>query len=61
LFLKRERTTQTAQAPSISREEREEVVASSSRNNHVSEIRKQLHFMILDETKIFSEIQRIRS
>ena len=38
-----------AQAPSISREEPVEVVASSSRNNDVSEIRKQLPFMILDE------------
>ena len=47
LFLKRERT---AQAPSISREEPEEVVASFSRNNHVSEIREQLPFMFFDET-----------
>ena len=50
LFLKRERTTPNTQAPSISREEAEEVVASSSRNNHVSKIREQLPYMILDET-----------
>ena len=50
LFLKRERTTPTTQAPSISREVPEEVVVSSSRNNHRSEIREQLPFMILDET-----------
>ena len=50
LFLKRERATPTTQAPSISREEPEELVASSSRNNHRSEIRKQVPFMILVET-----------
>ena len=50
MFLKRERATPIAQAPSISREGNESEVASSSRNNHVSEIREQLSFMILDET-----------
>jgi len=50
MFLNRERATTTAQPPSISREEPEEAVASSSRNNHVSEIHEQLPFMILDET-----------
>jgi hypothetical protein len=56
LFLKRERATPTAQAPSISREENDLEVPSSSSNNHVSEIRKQLPFMILDETsKSFSK------
>ena len=49
-FLNRKRATPNAQAPSISREEPEAEVASSSRNNHVSEIREQLPFMILDET-----------
>ena len=53
MFLNRERATPTAQAPSISREEKESVVGSSSRNNHVSEIREQLPFMILDETSNF--------
>ena len=50
MFLNRERATSNAQAPSISREETEAEVASSSRNNHVSEIREKLPFMILDET-----------
>ena len=50
MFLNRERATLNAQTASISREESEAEVASSSRNNHVSEIREQLPFMILDET-----------
>ena len=50
MFLNRERATPTAQAPSISREEKESEVGFSSRNNHGSEIREQLPFMILDET-----------
>ena len=50
IFLNRERSTPIAQAPSISREENEAEVASSSRSNHVSEIREQLPFMILDES-----------
>ena len=50
MFLNRARATRTARAPASSREENESEVASSSRNNHVSEICKQLPFMILDET-----------
>ena len=50
LILNRERATPIAQVPSISREEPEAEVVSSSRNNHVSEISEQLAYMILDET-----------
>ena len=52
MFLNWERATLNVQAPSISREEPEAEVASSSRNNHVSEKREELHFMILDETAV---------
>ena len=50
MFLKRDRATPNSHAPSINREEPEVEAASSSRNNHVSELRKQRPFMILDET-----------
>ena len=50
MFLNRERATLNAQVPSISREEPESEVASSSRNNPMSEILEKLPFMILDET-----------
>jgi hypothetical protein len=57
MFLKRERATPNAQAPCISREEPEAEVASSRRNNPVSEIREQQPFVILDETsKSFKKI-----
>ena len=52
MFLNRERAMPIAQDPSISSEEPEAEVASSSRNNHVSEKREELHFMILDETAV---------
>ena len=50
LFLNRERSISTSQVPSVSREEPESEVASSGGNNHVSEIKEQLLFYILDET-----------
>jgi len=50
MFLNRERATLNAEVPSISREEPESGVASSSRNNPMSEMREQLPFMILVET-----------
>ena len=50
MSLSRERATPNAQVPSISREEPESEVASSSGNNPMSGIREQLPFMILDET-----------
>ena len=56
MFLKRKGATPNAQSPSISREEPEAEVATSSRNNPVSEIREYLPFIILDETQNFSKI-----
>ena len=53
MFLKRERATPNAQVPSISREESEAEVGSSSRDNPVSVIHEQLPFMILVETSKF--------
>ena len=47
MFLNRERATSVAQVPSISREEPESEVASSSGNNPKSGIREQLPLMIL--------------
>jgi hypothetical protein len=47
LFLNRERVIPTAQAPSVSREDPESEVASSSRNSSLSEISEQLSFLIL--------------
>ena len=50
MFLNRERNTPKAQVPSISREEPESEVATSSGNNLVSGIPEQLPFLIFDET-----------
>ena len=50
LFLNRERVIPTAQPPSVSMEEPDSEVASSSRNCPVSQISEQLPFLILDET-----------
>ena len=44
LFLNRDRAIPNAQVPSVSREELDSVVASSSRNSPVSRITKQLPF-----------------
>ena len=53
--MNRERVIPTAQVPSVSREETESEVASSSRNSPLSEISEHLSFLILDETsKYFS-------
>ena len=48
--MNRERVIPTDQVPSISREEPESEVASSSRNSPVSNISEHLPFLILDET-----------
>ena len=50
IFEQRERNIPAAQASSVSREEPESEVASSSRNSPVSAINGQLPFLILDET-----------
>ena len=50
MFLNRERAIPTAQAPSVSREEPDLEVASSSRNTSELETTEQLPFIILDET-----------
>jgi hypothetical protein len=52
VFLNRERAIPTVQAPSLSREESDLEVASSSRNITGSET-KELPFLILDETSKF--------
>jgi len=49
LILNRERVIPTSQAPSVSREETESEVASSSRNSPASEISEKLPIFILDE------------
>ena len=49
-FLNGERAIANAQVPSVSREEPESEIASSSGNSPLSEIREQLPFLILDET-----------
>ena len=57
LFLNREKVIPTAQAPSVSREEPESEVASSSRYIPVSGISEQLPFLLLDETsKSFAKL-----
>ena len=53
MFLNRERAIPNAHIPSISSEESESEVASSSGNNHMSGIREKLPFVILDETSNF--------
>ena len=54
VFLDRERAIPTVHAPSVSREEPDFEVTSSSRNIFGSETTKELPFLILDETsKIF--------
>ena len=50
VFLNRERAIPTVHAPSISREELDSGVPSSSRNISGSETTKELPFLILDET-----------
>ena len=50
MFLNRERATPNAQLPSISREEPESEVASSSGKRPVSGIWEHVPFMISDET-----------
>jgi hypothetical protein len=51
LFLERERAMFTAEAPSLSREDPDSVIASSSnRNSPVLGTTRRLPFMILDET-----------
>ena len=50
MLLNRERAIPTVQAPSISREEPDSRVHSSSRNMSGSETTKELPFLILDET-----------
>ena len=50
MFLNRERAIPTDQVPSVSREEPDFEIASSSRNSVWSETTEQLPFIILDET-----------
>ena len=57
VFLNRERAIPTVQAPSVSREEPDLEVASSSRNISKSETIKVQHFLILDEiSKTFQNL-----
>ena len=51
VFLNRVRAIRTVQAPSVSREEPDLEVASSSRNTSGSETTKELPFLVLDETQ----------
>ena len=50
VFLITERAIPTVHAPSISREQPDSGMPSTSRNNSESEITKELPFLILDET-----------